>query len=226
MGKPTFLGRILADILAPFSKQGKPARLNTMEIPLIAILVGHSRWINGRQDGGAVSHDGKSNEWNFNLPLAVAIRLKLQQAGLRAVIISDYEGSGYTTAIKWVSAKLKSLGASAAIELHFNSASPSATGHEWPYWHSSIKGKELATNLERRVGAALPGIGARGILPRVKGDHVKNNRGWQFCYYTPCPAVICEPGFGSNPSDWRILQERKSELADAIAAAIVDTFQR
>ena len=39
---------------------------------LVAICVGHSRHINGKRDGGAVSVGGVS-EWTFNLDLAQEI---------------------------------------------------------------------------------------------------------------------------------------------------------
>ena len=187
--------------------------------PHVALCIGHSRKVNGRTEGGAVSHDGTVNEWNFNLPLAILIRQKLAQMGFRAEIISEYEGDSYGSAQRWLAARLRALEVKIAVEFHFNSAGPSARGHEWLYWHSSGKGKDLAEKFSWEVSKFLPDLPARGIKPKNAGD-----RGAEFLKLTHCPAIIAEPGFGSNATDWAIMNGNQEKLASAYANAIAQAL--
>jgi len=213
-----WLKRFTSSITAALERHGsrniiKPDFMNP---PTIAICVGHSRPINGHPEGGAVSVDGTS-EWVFNNDLAFLIEAELTKSRVSSVVISSYDGVGYGAAQRWLAAHLKTLGVKLAIELHFNSAdSPAATGHEWLYWSTSSKGKALAAQLHAEMCLALPTIRARGIQPKTSAD-----RGAEFLRGTHCPAVICEPGFGSNPNDWRILTLQKAALARAIAQSLL-----
>lgn len=209
-----WLSSLFESITAPLSMRGKPAYLMQ---PHIAICIGHSRLVNGRPEGGAVSHDGKSSEHTYNLPLAILIRQEIQKLGFRAIVISKYDGAGYGSAQRWLAAQLKAEGVSLAIELHFNSSDdPAGNGHEWLYWGTSTRGRNLADKINQAVTAAVPGIRPRGLKPKNSAD-----RGAEFLKGTHCPAVICEPGFGSNVRDWQQLQDHRSELARAIAAGCV-----
>lgn len=183
----------------------------------IAICVGHSRKVNGRPEGGAVSHDGRSNEWIYNLPLAGEIAALIAGKVDKVEIISEYQGGGYGSAQRWLAKHLKSLGATLAVELHFNSASSDGTGHEWLYWHNSSNGKKLATSLHLNMCLVLPQIKSRGIKPKFSGD-----RGSEFLSGTHCPAIIAEPFFGSHPADWATAQSHRSDIARAIAEGILD----
>jgi N-acetylmuramoyl-L-alanine amidase len=183
----------------------------------IGICVGHSRHTRGRIEGGALSHDGKQCEHTYNLPLAILIRTEIERQGLRAIIVSDYEGAGYESAQRWLAAKLKAEGVQVAIELHFNASDdPAAHGQEMLYWHSSQRGKALSTAIEAKVAEIIPELRRRGIKPKTSAD-----RGAEFLRGTHCPACIVESGFGSNPGDWATLQERRVDLARAIAAGCV-----
>lgn len=188
----------------------------------IALAVGHSRFVKGRRDGGAVSVGGVA-EWTWNLDLAKRIQVQLTSLGVESIIIDHYEGSGYGSAMRWLAARLKALKVEAVIELHFNAAGPDATGHEWPHWHSSRNGQHLASLIKSEVGFTFPELLSRGLKPRIRPRAAKerrNNRGWQFLNYTHCPAVIAEPFFGSNVEDWQIVTRRKEDLAQAIAEGI------
>jgi N-acetylmuramoyl-L-alanine amidase len=186
-----------------------------MSLSQIALCVGHSRKIDGRTEGGAVSHDGKSNEWHYNLPLAIRIRLYLREHGIRASIISEYQGKGYSAAQRWLAGHLATLGVRLALELHVNSAGPTATGHEWLHWHSSTRGRAFAGHLDHAFRDAFPTLKARGLKPKTPAD-----RGAEFLRLTHCPAVIGEPGFGSNAGDWQLLANQEA-VARAYTAGIV-----
>lgn len=185
---------------------------------LIAICVGHSRKINGSPEGGAVTHDGKANEWTWNAGLAELIAKNLAAANVKSIIISEYDGTGYGAAQRWLAKHLKAIGATAAVELHFNSAdAPTASGHEWLFWGTSARGKALATSLSAEMCLAVPEIKWRGAKPRFDGD-----RGSEFLKLTHCPSVIAEPFFGSSESDWKTAQAKRAQIALAIANGILE----
>lgn len=179
---------------------------------MIALCVGHSRG-----DGGAVSVGG-TNEWHFNVKLAVLIREMLAADGRAAMIVDRYAQAGYSRAMTLLGGSLASQGVTAAVELHFNSADTAkATGHEWLHWHSSVPGRALAQALQRQMVQDFPGQRNRGLvsIPSVSG------RGGGFLRCMACPAVICEPFFGSNPGDWQFFDTRREALAAAIAGGIL-----
>ena len=180
----------------------------------VALCIGHSRFINGKRDGGAVSV-GNVNEWTYNSELADMIQGRLENMGIASKVYDEYVGVGYTAAMKWVATQLDKDNVDAAVELHFNSAGADATGHEWLYWHSSQKGFALASKADHEMRRLIPGFKARGCKPLSSGS-----RGAEFCRLTPCPAIITEPFFGSNKADWDIAVNNKEEIAEAIALSL------
>lgn len=180
---------------------------------MIAICVGHSRKISGRYDGGAYSVPLKVNERDFNLKVASELSGKLAAHGIRSKIIDQYGGNGYGSAMADVARQVKDARASLAIELHFNSASPEANGHEWLYWHSSEIGQKIASKFDAEFSKAFPSIKKRGLKPITKKD-----RGGKFLELTHCPAVILEPFFGSSVQDCAKINIEG--IAEAYAKAI------
>jgi hypothetical protein len=79
-----------------------------------------------------------------------------------------------------------------------------------------LKGKALAMHLERAYSATFPGAKRRGLLARGSSD-----RGAEFLRGTHCPAVICEPFFGSNANEWREAKRCEPMLAAAIAKGLI-----
>jgi N-acetylmuramoyl-L-alanine amidase len=191
---------------------------NPVMKPLVAICIGHSRKINGRLDGGAVAADGTS-EWTYNSSLAPAIAATLASEGVASILVDDYDGGSYGASMRWLAGHLRSANATVAIELHFNSATPTARGHEWLYWHSSAMGRLLAEELDSAMREALPLsiLPARGAKPRNSRD-----RGAEFLRLTHCPAVIAEPFFGSNKHDWNVALDHRAKIAAAIAGGILE----
>ena len=175
---------------------------------MIALCVGHSR----QGDSGAASVDG-TTEWDYNCDLAEKIASKTRQD---VRVYNAYEGRGYTSAMRWLAKKLKKDGAEFAIELHFNAAGASATGHEWLYWDTSEKGRRLARSLRDSMEDAFPQFTSRGIKARGKGS-----RGASFLRLPHCPAVIAEPFFGTNQDDWQLAKDHRDGLATAITGGIV-----
>ncbi len=180
----------------------------------IGLCIGHSRYINGKRDGGAVSV-GNVNEWTYNKDLANLVAARLHPK-YDVVIISSYEGSGYTTAQQWLAKHLKELKVDVALELHFNAAdAPAAHGSEWLHYHSSVKGRYLAECFKGAFKRHVPELTPRGIKGLSAGD-----RGNEFVKLTPMPSLILEPFFGSSESDWKVATEKKNQIVDAYAEAL------
>lgn len=186
--------------------------------PTIALCVGHSRRLkHGRPEGGAATHDGSITEWAWNQLLATEVAAELRRChGISAVVIDDYGPRGYSAAMRWLAAHLRSLGTiRAAVELHFNSATPTATGHEWLHFPGSSGGQRLARQLHLAMARHFPTLRARGLKPTGPGA-----RGHEFLRLTHCPAVIAEPFFGSNPVDFALVSHRTAALISALAEGI------
>ena len=180
---------------------------------MLALCVGHSR----PGDSGAVSIGGIS-EHAFNTRIAAKVCSILTAKGMACAVIDVYQGAGYASAMKWLAQRLTSLKATAAIELHFNcSDTPSATGHEWLFWNSSHEGRVLAKMLDQRMAEAFPKLARRGIKSLGSKDN-----GAGFLRMTPCPACIAEPFFGSNESDWDLLNSHQDRYAQVIAEGLDD----
>lgn len=193
----------------------KPTKSYTRKrIMKIAIGVGHSRKIKNRIDGGAVSVEGV-NEWEYNRELAEKVEQELELLGHQVAIWDSYEGDGYESSMRWLADEIEEWGADAAIELHFNAATPDAHGHEWLYWHSSDLGMLLAASVNAKMIDEIPDLRIRGIKPKRSGD-----RGSAFLRFTHCPALITEPFFGSNGDDWQIAVSQKADIARVIADGV------
>ena len=186
----------------------------------VAICTGHSRMVVGRPEGGAVSVGGVS-EWTYNVRLGAMIADEVERYGIQAVEFRIYEGKTYGGAVSWLASQIKAAGCEAAVELHFNSAGPDATGHEWLHWFTSDRGKSLASNVQSEMSKRVPELRSRG-LKAIGGS---DERGAGFLRQTHCPAVIAEPFFGSNASDWAIAEAKKPEISKAIAAGIARFFK-
>lgn len=179
---------------------------------LIAICIGHSR----SGDRGAESVDG-TTEWDFNRTLGKIVVARLMAAGRSAILIDRYEGRGYTSAMRWLGGYLKKLGATTALELHFNSSdNPKASGFEYLHHEDSGRGHDLAIALTDFQRARFPRAFSRGVKYISK-----RGRGWAFLNLTPCPAVICEPFFGSNPEEWAAYKADPAKLAECYAEALI-----
>lgn len=177
---------------------------------MIAICIGHSR----SGDSGAVS-TGNVTEHTFNTDIGNRLEQFLDYP---VELITHYEGSGYTTAQKWLGEYLKLKKATLAIELHFNSAdTQKAQGFEYLHHQNSRRGEDLARCLIDAHRPRFAGALSRGLQPIGP-----SGRGFEFLHRTPCPAVICEPFFGSNPGEWALYSSEhgRQTLAESYAAGI------
>lgn len=181
---------------------------------LVALCLGHGR----DGDEGNVGAGGVSEE-DFNLPVLHAVAHFLRDEGVKVVTITHYQGNGYTAAMNWLAEELKRLGATAAIEFHFNAFNKQAHGHEACYWHKSTRGVKLAEFINGGFSKCLPSITDRGLKPKTIRD-----RGSLFLSRPHCPCAIAEPFFGDNPQEWAKMSRADSieHLISGYGAGILD----
>ena len=185
----------------------------------IGLAVGHSRL--GDQ-GAYTTGDHTLSEWDFNRDLVRRIGHLLSNnhgwaSGGNYVIYDQYPYKSYTGGINYLARKLIEDNIDAVIELHFNSASPSASGHEWLYWHTSKGGKKFASILSDEMATAFPDMKVRGAKPRGR-----NQRGSYLLRKVRPVAVIAEPFFGSNAEEWKMINSNRGKLAGVYARAITN----
>ncbi|MEM1083238.1 MAG: N-acetylmuramoyl-L-alanine amidase [Verrucomicrobiota bacterium] len=180
----------------------------------IALCLGHGR----EGDEGNVGFGGESEE-EYNFPLLSAVASRLESRGFKVSVITDYEGKGYTAAMTWLAHKLRTIGATCALEFHFNAANKRARGHEVLHWEGSQVGVTLAGSLLRALDEEFPEQPSRGLKPRSS-----RNRGALFLSLTHCPAALLEPFFGDQRDDWKKFSSAQEfkRLANAYAEGVCD----
>ena len=177
----------------------------------IGLAVGHSR----KGDEGAMTsrESGYSiSEFMFNSDLVRRIAPALT---MDYVIYNDYKDPTYVGAIDYLAQKLIDDEVDAVVELHFNSATPQAEGHEWLYWHASKGGSKLAYALKEEMEKSYPDMKSRGAKPRAA-----KQRGSYFLRKVRPIAVIAEPFFGSNCEEWMMINNNRGKLAGVYARAL------
>lgn len=168
----------------------------------LAIIVGHTA-----VSGGAVRVTDNVREWDWNRHLAKLIAAHDPDS---VKIFYRISGGGYTREINRVYAEADAWGATATVELHFNSVgTPAAHGTE-TLTSGTAGSMKLAKLVNDAMVAAL-GFRDRGLIKRAR-----NERGGLSLWAGRAPAILIEPYFGSNPKECAIADRRKDELAEAI----------
>jgi N-acetylmuramoyl-L-alanine amidase len=158
----------------------------------VAIVVGHNRSSQGAAAGSPI----RRSEWIYNTKVSEEIVEEAWHYNILAKVFFRVPSGSYSDEIRDVYAQVSSWGASCALELHFNSGPPSATGTETLFRSDSSKSRNLAVKLQASVVAAL-GLRDRGLLARSRGE-----RGAGSLYAAEqVPTALAEPFFGSNASD-------------------------
>ena len=178
-------------------------------MPDVAIVVGHHPAAKG---AALTVGERQIAEYDFWRPFAAVLGRCLYWSDIRGQVVYRPNKRPDTELMQ----RVNDTGARCAIELHFNAFSdPRAQGSEMLYWHTSDKGRLLASLLQQYTVRTLR-VHDRGLKP------VQRGRGAAFLRGTRMPAVICEPAFGTNPGDaWKLLT-RQMHLVEAYAAAIAD----
>lgn len=194
------LGSFLATLLLVLSFAGAEVQAKT-----VVLDAGH-----GGHDRGGVPGDPYP-EKVYTLDVAQRIRSRLQANGYRVVMTrSDdtFIGLGQRCDIA-------SAAGGIFVSIHFNSAPRrGADGIETYYY--SRKSASIAAAIHPRLVRAA---GTEDRRVRSRGYYVlRRNR---------LPAVLCECGFLTNPTEGRRIAtsaEHRQRLADAIAAGIMASY--
>jgi len=101
------------------------------------------------------------------------------------------------------------------VSLHCNAFNQKATGTEVLYYHTSTKGKQIASVFQKNIVNTL-NLADRGIKPKGVED-----RGGYILRYTHAPCVILEPFFIDNNNDLEIVRNNY----DAFVGALIKSFK-
>lgn len=172
----------------------------------VTIDVGHSA-----TDGGAINKTYNVSEFEFNLGLSKLLEKELKDKGFDTEVVLR---ESYAK----LPAQINATNCDICISLHANAYNKIASGTEVLYWHTSSRGKKLASILQDNIVGCL-GLRDRGIKPLEN-----NSRGGSQLRKTSMPTVIIEPFFIDNDVDYMIADECCKELAKSIAEAVEEYF--
>lgn len=164
----------------------------------ICIVVGHNH-----EGQGAENKSFGLTEYTYNLELAQLIVEDLSK-DFEVTLVFDKELSKLPKAINETKADV-------CVNLHCNAFNRIASGTETLYYHSSRKGRKLASLVQDRMVEAL-NLRDRGLKAIENND-----RGGLVLRKTTMPCIITEPAFIDNDVDCIVLMEEKRKLAAAIA---------
>ncbi len=192
--------REIEDIIDELDDTEVPAP-EPAEGPKLAVVVGHTK----RSPGAFGQAPIAQNEYFWNSGLAALMKENAAAHGLAVEVFYRDNGGiagAYRRAGEW--------GADGCIELHFNAATPAASGTE------TIVVTDVSKPLAKSVQAAMVetlGLRDRGVKEPWEG------RGRQSLTQLPVPSVLAEPFFGSNPGDCHRADEQEDQLAAALVEA-------
>jgi len=167
----------------------------------IALIIGHKK-----SSPGACNRNYGLCEFEFNEKLAHDIASTGKFEDLHIV---------YRRTYSQLPEDVNNLEPDVAVSLHCNAFNEKATGSEVLYYHSSVKGKEIAKVFQRNVVRVL-GLTDRGIKPKGTED-----RGGYILRYTNAPCIIVEPFFIDNDKDLETVRNRY----DDFVAALINSFK-
>ena len=104
--------------------------------------------------------------------------------------------------------------AEATIELHYNAASPAATGTET--LRCNTQGGRLLAERVHPVMVRAFGLRDRGIKIRKR----MHERGYYSLMSGRAPAILLEPGFGTNYRDATAMKQHWPDFAKALVAEL------
>lgn len=168
------------------------------------------------KDTGVVVNDVE--ERMLNMLIASSVARVLGRLGYYVVFASGTIGRKVQT--------LNAADVDVCVDIHFNAAGPSAKGAEVLYYNS---GKELAKCVYSRM-LEVPGISTgKGAIrdSDIKIRDAQGNlvgRSLGFLRKTKAPAIIVEPAFLTNSSEYDLCLNPtfQDRLAKAIAIGIID----
>lgn len=184
----------------------------------LVFIVGHNS-----EARGAVNVHGET-EWSWNGRIGGWMQdyAREEYPGLTVSVVMRLPGPSNREEIRQAYARADELGADVVIEGHFNSFhDESAKGCEMIH-SGSTRGADLAGRALICMLEAFPDLHRRGA--KVATSHAG---GLTNVKAGKAPAVIAEPFFGSNPSDFAMFSTPDAEkrLARAYVDAAVDALR-
>lgn len=187
---------------------------------LVVIDPGH-----GGMDGGAVGILSHAKESDLNLAVSVLLVEELRQMGIRSVLTRKDSGGLYDGTQKGFKRQdmekrksiICSLSPAVVVSIHMNKFSlPSRRGAQVCHQSGDGISQTFANVLQSKLNSAINSDIGKEFAP-ISGDYFVTR-------ISPCPAVIVECGFLSNPDDDALLNtaSHQRKLAHAIADGIVN----
>lgn len=173
----------------------------------LAIIVGH----NSRSRGA--DSPWLPPEFDFHIWAADLIAAAAENTGANVKVFTRKATGGYRVEIENVYGETDAWGAEASIELHYNAASPSATGTET--LRCNTQGGRLLAEKVHPIMVKSFGLRDRGIKIRKR----MHERGYYSLMSGRAPAILLEPGFGSNHGDAVRMKEAWPQFAKNLVAA-------
>jgi len=170
----------------------------------LAIVVGHTE-----DNQGAKSPHNISAEWEFNFGIATELHMR----GVADIFLYDTYAHGYTSMVHRNAKLLNKEKYDLILELHYNAATPAATGCEALYYHKedeNFKEKEIAQYFVDKW-SKITGLKNRGVKRLTKDD-----RGYVAVYAPIGNCIILEPFFGTNANDVKAMTENYWKYLDLI----------
>ena len=177
------------------------ASIPASDPPVVVLDAGH-----GNIDPGKVGADG-ALEKEINLSITQYLKEYLEESGVTVVLTrkddsplyketdSNKKRGDMSTRI----AIIEEADPAIVVSIHQNSyPDSSVSGPQVFYYSASKEGKSLAETIQKSFSYAVE---------EKKIRTAKANQDYYLLIHTPCPTVICECGFLSNPEECVKLQQ-------------------
>jgi N-acetylmuramoyl-L-alanine amidase len=172
------------------------------------LMIGHSE-----KAQGARNENYKITEWIYNSLLADDIISRIKKIQNYPVEIIEYVLTGPTNFIK----EINSINPDFVVSMHCNSFNKKVSGTEMLCYYKSKRSLAVATIFQCNTLNALQ-LKSRGIKFITFGK-----RGYLFLKKTKMPAIITEPFFIDNDSDFERAIKRRDNLIHAYIKSIRET---
>jgi len=189
---------------------------------VVALDAGH-----GGMDSGKVAVNNVL-EKDINLKIVYFLKAALEEQGVTVVLTREDEEGLYQESdsnkkladMRKRCEIIEKSGCAVAISIHQNSYhEESVSGPQVFYYATSIKGKEIADIIQRRLVEELKPKKTRAAKPNDNYYLLKN---------VSCPIVIVECGFLSNWEETELLctEEYQKKVAETIAEGIIEYLEK
>lgn len=186
---------------------------------IIVIDPGH-----GGKDPGKIGVN-QAEEKEINLKVSMFLKKELEKKGFQVCMTreedttatGEYEGAKSADMRRRVEI-MEESGADVCISVHMNSFESGKTfGPQLFFYEESVEGRELAEKIQEEL--------TNIVCPEGKRKE-KGNREYYILKKSPCPAVIVECGFLSNPQEAEKLVDEgyQKKLAKGICVGIMNYF--